>query len=191
MRRAAFLAHLHESGERNKKTVLKSVKSFSIIAFGDWGVLISLFPCTADGGVKEKMKVTCLIKAVDTFKGQIFFYGSNSITLNPAEMSELLSYATKALDKEGIEYEIQPLSQEDDENDDIFNDMSNEEGSEIEDEVGVRKHKGDKKGKKAKVSGKAGKKGWKARKRRVIYSSSESSTEEELELVTVEKKKRK
>ena len=112
-----MLIHSYENGQRTKNSVVKNVKKTTEIhPFGpNFGAMVSVFPFKTDGREgKDRIRVTILIKRYDTYKGRHFFFGESSLTLNQSELSELNAYATKIFESQGINWEMEAVKIDDD-----------------------------------------------------------------------------
>lgn len=102
IKKYSLLIHQVESGNRHPKSVVKIAKKRQRIhTLGtNYGALVSVFMYKSSG--KDKIKITILIKRYDMWKGNCFFFGESSITLNQSELNELISYASKIFESQGV-----------------------------------------------------------------------------------------
>ena len=86
-------------------------KRKSIITFGEnYGVMVGAYSFNLNGN--EKVKVTVLLKRYDSYKGNRFFFGDSSVTLNVTELTELFSYAERIFQHQGINVVVEQPSDE-------------------------------------------------------------------------------
>ena len=152
-------------------------KRKSIITFGEnYGVMVGAYSFNLNGN--EKIKVTVLLKRYDSYKGNRFFFGDSSVTLNVTELTELFSYAERIFQHQGINIVVEQPSDErlDDDTDDEDVDID------VVDDIRQRGAGGEagdeRRGKKEGGKGRKGRKGWNkvvkgGEKRRIVSSSDE------------------
>ena len=179
VKRIAFLIHEYESERRSRASVMNVAKKRkSIITFGEnYGVMVGAYSFHLNGN--EKIKVTVLLKRYDSYKGNRFFFGDSSVTLNVTELTELFSYAERIFQHQGINVVVEQPSDErlDDDTDDEDVDID------VVDDIRQRGAGGaagdERRGKKEEGKGRKGRKdGWKkvvkgGEKRRIVSSSDE------------------
>ena len=179
VKRIAFLIHEYESERRSRASVMNVAKKRkSIITFGEnYGVMVGAYSFNLNGN--EKIKVTVLLKRYDSYKGNRFFFGDSSVTLNVTELTELFSYAERIFQHQGINVVVEQPSDErlDDDTDDEDVDID------VVDDIRRRGAGGvagdERRGKKEEGKGRKGRKdGWKkvvkgGEKRRIVSSSDE------------------
>ena len=178
VKRIAFLLHEYESEKRSRASVMNIAKKRkSIITFGEnYGVMVGAYSFNLNGN--EKIKVTVLLKRYDSYKGNRFFFGDSSVTLNVTELTELFSYAERIFQHQGINIVVEQPSDErlDDDTDDEDVDID------VVDDIRQRGAGGaagdERRGKKEGGKGRKGRKGWNkvvkgGEKRRIVSSSDE------------------
>lgn len=188
IKKSNLLIHQFENGERTKKSVLELVKkNKQIHTFGpNYGVLVGVFPFKSQGGQggskdsgKDKIKPTILIKSYDIFKGTPFFYGDASITLNQAELKEVVGYASKILEKQGINFAVEKVEIDDESGDELMElgKMNTTRDSETDSTDSAKDVKKEKKEKKKKESKEKRKCKTNKRKRAILSSSDDSDSD--------------
>ena len=179
VKRIAFLIHEYESERRSRASVMNVAKKRkSIITFGEnYGVMVGAYSFNLNGN--EKIKVTVLLKRYDSYKGNCFFFGDSSVTLNVTELTELFSYAERIFQHQGINIVVEQPSDErldDDTDDEDVDDID------VVDDIRQRGAGGEagdeRRGKKEGGKGRKGRKGWNkvvkgGEKRRIVSSSDE------------------
>ena len=179
VKRIAFLIHEYESERRSRASVMNVAKKRkSIITFGEnYGVMVGAYSFNLNGN--EKIKVTVLLKRYDSYKGNRFFFGDSSVTLNVTELTELFSYAERIFQHQGINIVVEQPSDErldDDTDDEDVDDID------VVDDIRQRGAGGEagdeRRGKKEGGKGRKGRKGWNkvvkgGEKRRIVSSSDE------------------
>ena len=179
VKRIAFLIHEYESERRSRASVMNVAKKRkSIITFGEnYGVMVGAYSFNLNGN--EKIKVTLLLKRYDSYKGNRFFFGDSSVTLNVTELTELFSYAERIFQHQGINIVVEQPSDErldDDTDDEDVDDID------VVDDIRQRGAGGEagdeRRGKKEGGKGRKGRKGWNkvvkgGEKRRIVSSSDE------------------
>ena len=178
VKRIAFLIHEYESERRSRASVMNVAKKRkSIITFGEnYGLMVGAYSFHLNGN--EKIKVTVLLKRYDSYKGNRFFFGDSSVTLNVTELTELFSYAERIFQHQGINIVVEQPSDErlDDDTDDEDVDID------VVDDIRQRGAGGEagdeRRGKKEGGKGRKGRKGWNkvvkgGEKRRIVSSSDE------------------
>ena len=118
IKRAQLMISLWERKKRKAKTAMDIIyRTCAIRAIGPkYATLVNLYPYKTKND-KPKFKVTCLIKAYETWGKELFMTGDLSSVLNGYEMQELRLYAQKLSDQNGIVIEPLPIATKEEDED--------------------------------------------------------------------------